>query len=170
MAKRTFVAVTYTPTATADTSALANGTYQALRGGSSTQLLNIVEIYMGGQAPSVSSPCIMLFARSSTIATTPTALAAPNADAPDHPSTAALSNPPVSFVAAAAGPQRSAVTSEKLLNLSFNAYGGVVNWQAPQEGGPAILGNTASLGEATLSAFTGGTVGLIGSHIKYEPL
>ena len=77
MAKRTFVAVTYTPTATADTSALANGTYQALRGGSSTQLLNIVEIYMGGQAPSVSSPCIMLFARSSTIATTPTALALP---------------------------------------------------------------------------------------------
>lgn len=170
MAKRIFSAQTYTPTATADTSALANGTYQAIRGGSATQLINIIEIYMGGQAPSVSSPCIMLFARNSTVGTTPTALAAPNGDAPTHPSTAALAAPPVTYVAAATGPQRSAVVAEKLLNLSFNAYGGVVNWQAPQEGGPAILGNTAPLGEASLSAFTGGTVGLMGSHIMYEPL
>lgn len=170
MAKRIFSAVTYTPTATADASALANGTYQAIRGGGSAQLLNIVEIYMGGQAPSTSSPCIMLFARHSTIATTPTALAAPNGDGPAHPSTVALAAPPVTFVAAATGGQRSATVADKLLNLSFNAYGGVVNWQAPQDGGPAILGNTAPLGEASLSAFTGGTVGLIGSHIMYEPL
>lgn len=169
MAKRIFSAVTYTPTATADTSALASGTYQAIRGGSATQLIEIVEIYMGGQAPSVSSPCIMLFARNSTLATTPTALAAPNGDGPAHPSTAALAAVPVTFVAAATGPQRSAVVADKMLTLSFNAYGGVVNWQAPQTGGPAILSATAPLGEASLSAFTGGTVGLIGSHIMYEP-
>jgi hypothetical protein len=170
MAKRIFSATTYTPTATADTTAMANGTYQAIKGGSSTQFIKLVEIYMGGQAPSVSSPCIMLFARSSTVATTPTALAAPNGDGPAHPSTAALAAVPVTFVAAAAGTQRSAVVADKLLTLSFNAYGGVVNWQAPQEDGPALLGNTQPLGEASLSAFTGGTVGLMGSHIMYEPL
>ena len=170
MAKRIFSAATYTPTATADGAALANGTYQALRGGSSTQFIKILELFMGGQAPAVSSPCIMMLGRSSTVATTPSALAAPNGDGPCHPATAALAAPPVPFIAAAAGPQRSAAVADKILNQSFNAYGGVMNWQAPQEDGPALLGNTAPLGELSLSAFTGGTPGLIGSHIMYEPL
>lgn len=170
MAKRSFSAMSWTLTATADTTALANATYQALRGGSTTQRLLIEEIYLGGQAPSVSSPAIISLGRSSTVATTPTALAAPNGDAPLDPATADLAAPAVSFVAAAAGPQRSALVGAKLLNLSFNQYGGVVNWQAPQTGGPAVLGSTAPLGEVSLSAFTGGSPGLVGSHIVYEPL
>jgi hypothetical protein len=33
-----------------------------------------------------------------------------------------------------------------------------------------LLGNTASLGELSLNAFTGGSPGLIGSEILMEPL
>lgn len=171
MAKRIFHAVNWTPTATADTTAHANATYMALRGGSTTQLLNVLEIQVAGLAPSASAPTILQFARCSTVATTPTALAAPNSDGPMHPSTAALAAPPVSFVAAAAGPQREAATSHPRLNLGFNAFGGIVRWFAGQEGMEwGILGSTASLGESVLSAFTGGTVGAVSAHIIYEPL
>lgn len=170
MAKRVFQASNFTPTATADTSAMANATYMALRGGSTTQLIRVLEIAAEGLAASTSSPTLLQFARSSTVATTPTALAAPNSDGPMHPSTAALAAPPVSFVAAAAGPQRSAATTEARLNLNINAYGGIFRWVAAPDEEFFLLGNAATAGEATLSAFTGGTVGAISGHIVYEPL
>jgi hypothetical protein len=62
-------------------------------------------------------------------------------------------------------------TTLGLLNLSFNAFGGIVRWAAPDEHGVLrMLGNTASLGELSLSAYTGGTPGLMGAHIIYEPI
>lgn len=171
MAKRSFQAVNFTPTATADTVAHANATYMALKGGSSTQLLNVLEIVVSGLAPAASSPTILQLARASTIETTPTALAAPNSDGPMHPSTAALAAPAVGFVAAATGPQRSAVTTDARLNMGFNAFGGIIKWFAGYQGMEwSILGNTAALGESILSAFTGGTPGAISAHIIYEPL
>lgn len=172
MAKRSFSAMTYTPTATADTTALANTTYQALRGGNATQTLNVIEIYIGGQA-SASSINLMNFARTSTVGTTPTALAAPNSDGPLNGATQALATTPVSFVAASTGPQRSAVTTDARLNLSLNTFGGIVRWVAAPGEEWGIVGNTASSatvgGESVLSAFTGGSAGLMGSHIIYEP-
>lgn len=169
MAKRTFHATNYTPTAQADTSALTNATYQALRGGSSTQMLVVSEIMISGLA-GTSSPTLMQFARTSTIATTPTALASPNSDGPMHASTAALAAVPVSFVAAAAGPQRSAVTTDGKLDLNLNAFGGIVRWVAYPGEEWVQIGNTGGLAESVLSAFTGGTVGAVSSHIVYEPL
>lgn len=168
MAKRTFHANNWTPTATADTSALANATYMALKGGSSTQFINISEVYIAGMA-GASSPTFMQLARVSTVETTPTALASPNSDGPMHPSTAALAAVPVSFVAAAAGPQRSAVTTDAKLELGINAFGGIVRWVAYPGEEWGQIGNTASLGESVLSAFTGGTVGAVNAHIVYEP-
>lgn len=168
MAKRIFSAVNWTPTATADTTALANSTYMGLKGGSSTQLLKVLEIMASGFA-GASSPTILQFARCSTIETTPTALAAPNSDGPAHPSTAALAAPPVSFTAAATGPQRSSATTDARLDMGLNAFGGIKRWVAAPDAEWSILGNTASLGESVLSAYTGGTVGAISSHIEYEP-
>ena len=70
MARYSFSTTSVTPTATADTTNLANSTYLAvLQGGNATQRLNIAEIYMGGEAASTSSPSIMVFARDSTVAT-----------------------------------------------------------------------------------------------------
>lgn len=170
MAKRLFSFQNWTPTATADGVALANGTYMALKGGSGTQRNKIIEISVSGIAPSASSPTLINFARASTIATTPTALAAGASDGFMDPSASALSSTPVTFTAAGTGGQRSAATTDARLETSLNTYGGVYKWNAPQDGEFVLLGNTASGGEAYLSAFTGGTVGAVNAHIIYEPV
>lgn len=153
---------TWTPVAFADAANMADTQYHAFQGGSSTQRTNLLEVYMGGQA-GASSPSIMLVARDSTIGVT---LSVGRFAALD-PATAALAAPPVCFNTATTKPQRSATLS--LLNLSFNAFGGIVRWVAAPGEEIGILGNTASFGEFSLSAFTGGTPGAMGSHFILEP-
>lgn len=166
MAKRSLSIKTFTPTATADTAALADGTYVGvIQGGSATQRVNILEVFMGGQA-AASAPSIMVLARDSTVGATLGATTA--IDAALDAATAALAAPPLVGNFFTTKPQRSA--SLQLLNLSFNAFGGVVRWLAAPGEEISIVGNTASLGEVSLSAFTGGTTGLMGAHIIYEPL
>src|SRR6266480_4158889 len=106
MAKRLFQNINFTPTATADNTALANATYMAVKGGSATQRSIINEIYVAGMA-AASAPTALSFARSMTLATTPTALATPASDGPIDPATAALAAPPITFTAAATGGSRS---------------------------------------------------------------
>lgn len=134
----------------------------ALQGGSTTQTINILEVFMGGQA-TATSPCIMIVGRDVVVGAT---LSVGRLAALD-PSTAALAAPMVVFNTATTKPQRSATLS--LLNLSFNANGGIVRWVAAPDEELRMLGNTASFGEMSLSAFTGGTVGLLGSHFILEP-
>lgn len=123
---------------------------------------------VGGQASS-SAPSIMVFSRDSTVGVTLTALTTGESDASVDPATAALAAPPVPFTqTSSTKPQRSA--SLGLANFSFNAYGGVVRWVAAPYAEFAMLGNTASFGEVSLSAFTGSTAANIGAHIIYEPL
>jgi hypothetical protein len=132
-----------TPTATADTTNLVDSTYPfLLQGGNSTQRLNISEIYMGGEAASTSSPTL-----TDGSATAPGTVA-------------------IFGHIATTKPQRSATLH--LLALSFNAYGGIVRWVARPGEELSVVGNTASLGEVSLSAFTGGTPGAISGHCVYE--
>lgn len=168
MAKRSFSVATYTPTATADTTAMANATYQSIGASGATAGLNVIEIFIGGQA-SASSINLMQFARDSTLSATPTALAGPNSDGPLNSLTAALAAVPITCVAAATGPSRSAVTTSARLNLSMNAFGGIIRWVAAPGEEWGIVGVTVSISESSLSAYTGGSVGAIGSHIIYEP-
>jgi len=167
MAKRSFKVATWTPVAVADTVAFTDLGYMALQGASATQRTAISEVYMGGQA-ATSAPCIMIGARDSTVGVTLTALPAGASDAALDPATAALAAPVVPFVASTTKPQRAATLG--LLNLSFNAFGGIVRWVAYPGEELWMLGNTASFGEFSLSAYTGGTPGLMGSHIVYETL
>jgi hypothetical protein len=113
---------------------------------------------------------IMQFARNLTVATTPTALAAPNGDGPLSGASAALAAPPVTYVAAATGPQRTNTALTARLNLSFNAFGGIVKWFANRGEEWQIIGTSVSVAPSSLSAFTGGNVGLMGAYIVYEPL
>ena len=166
MAKRSFKLSTWTPTAVADTTSYSANAYQALQGGSGTQRLNLIEVFMGGQA-GASSPSIMIVARDSTVGATLTSLTTGQSDASLDPASAALAAPPQPFTTATTQPQRSATLG--LLNLSFNAFGGIVRWVAAPGEEIGILGNTASFGEVSLSAYTGGTPGLMGSHFVYEP-
>ena len=167
MAKRIVSVTTMTPTATADTTNLADATYPfLLQGASSTQRTAISEVYLGGQA-GTSAPTIMVLGRDSTVATGTNTLGTGQTDAALDPATAALAAPVVVGNSnATTKPQRSATLH--LLNLSFNAFGGVVRWVSAPFEEIYIVGNTASLGEVSLSAFTGGTAGLLGAHLVYE--
>lgn len=168
MAKRIVSMTTLTPTAIADTTNLTDALYPfLLQGGSTTQRINILEVQMGGQA-GASAPTFMLLSRDSTVAVSNTT-GAGQTDAAMDPSTAALAAPPLIGNTNTTKPQRSSTLH--LLNLSFNAFGGIVKWNpGTPDQAPAVLGNTASLGEVSLSAFTGGTPGLMGAHMIYEPL
>lgn len=168
MAKRSFKSSSWTPVAVADGANMTNLGFMALQGASASQRVGISEVFMGGQA-GASAPCFMVLARDSTIGVTLTALGAGESDASLDPATAALAAPVVPFTQSTTKPQRSATLG--LLDLSFNAFGGILRWVAYDQSEQIwMLGNVASFGEVSLSAFTGGSPGLIGSHIIYEPL
>lgn len=171
MARRIISITSLTPTATTDTVSLVNGTYHAaLLGGSATQQNKIHEISLSGQAASSSSPTFMILSRDSTIGVGAASFASGGMDAPLDFSTAALAAPPLSGnTFATSAPQRSSTLH--LLNCSLNAFGGVYFWRANKmDEAPTIFGNTATLGEVSLSAFTGGTPGAVGGHMIYESL
>lgn len=164
MAKYIASQTSLTPTATADTTNLVDNSYFfVIQGGTSTQRLKINEVYMGGQA-AASSPTIMVLGRDSTVGATAGSFSG-NIALTDATSTAPATAPVVN-AAWTTKPQRSSTL--KLLNLSFNAYGGVVRWVASPDEDISVVGNTASLGEVSLSAFTGGTPGAMGGHVIFE--
>lgn len=169
MARRITANVTLTPVAFADTTGISNGSYPfCLQGGSSTQLTNIWEVSITGQAASTSSPTIMLLAYNSTAGTGAQSQGANGSDIPINPATAALAAPVgTGNTFATAPPQRS--STNKLMNCSLNSFGGSFFWRANRvEECPQMNGNTAPNGTITLSAFTGGTPGLNGQHLIYE--
>lgn len=169
MAKRSVSHVTLTPTATADTTDLVDSTYPfCLQGASSTQSTNIIEAMISGQA-GASSPTFMLLSRDSQLATGALTADATMNDAALSGPTAALAAPVKTFNKAATLKPRRDVAAH-LLNLSLNAFGGIVRWVAAPGEEISMVGNTASLGETSLSAFTGGTAGLLGAHLVYESL
>jgi hypothetical protein len=170
MARRSFQFSNWTPTATADTSALASATYMAVKGGSTTQMIDILEIQVEGMA-GASAPTPMTYAHVTTLGITPTALAAPATDAPLDPSVAALAAPVVTYTAAATGPQRSATVSDAKISCGINAFGGILRWNAAPGQQFMQLGNavTSQSGECVLSCQNFGTAGLLISHILYEP-
>ncbi len=165
--KRLFQVATYTPTATADTTNLANTTYMGLGANSALIGLNVLEIYIGGQA-SASSVNIQQFSRDVVLGGGLTALASPNSDGPMSGQGAAAVA--LSFIAGSTLPQRTSSITASKLNLSLNAFGGIVRWVAAPGEEWNIFGVTVNISESTLSCFTGGSAGLIGSHIVYEPL
>lgn len=166
MAKWSFAVEGFTPVAVADTTNYTDNGYMGLMGGSSTQRIDVSEVYIGGLAGS-STPTPMVLGRDSTVQATPTSLTTAQSNAALDPATAALAAPQVAFTASTTKPQRSATLAK--IMLALNAFGGIVRWVAPPGGEVKMLGNTASLGEVSLSCYTGGTPGLVAAHIIYEP-
>lgn len=167
MARRAFKISTWTPVVAADNAVFTNQGYQALQGASATQRTKVSEIYVGGQA-AASAPTNLVVSRDSTIGVTLTALTTGESDAPLDPATAVLAAPVVPFTQSTTKPKRDLAAG--LLNLSFNAFGGLVHWMAPPDGELVMLGNVASFGELSLSCYSGGTPGAVGSHMIYETL
>lgn len=171
MSKRLFQVSTFTPTAQAD-GVLSAGTFAALKAGSATDILKIGKVLLMGQASSsaVTATCL---ARSSTLAITPTALALPNSDGPANIAATAVTTVPVAMVAAATAPNRSPAVTIPRLNLTFNAFGGIIQWQTnpgSEEEWVSVGTATTSNSETVLSSANTGAAGAIGANIFYEVL
>ena len=162
MAKISSIVNNYTPVAVADATNFTSGGFHAIQGGSSTQYNKILDFYLGGLA-AASAPAQMIFARDSTVGATLSG----GTQAATSPYTAALAAPPVGFGTATTKPQRSATLY--LFAPGFNAFGGIVRVQLPPGEEWGMSGNTASLGEISLSHGAAGTPGLMTSTIIFEP-
>lgn len=165
MAKWSATLNNWTPAAIADATNLTTLQFMALQGGSSTQRITITELYMAGLA-AAAAPAQLIFARDSTVFAGATSNAVKLAAL--DPATAALAAPMLAQnVGSTTLPQRSATLY--LLTPGFNAFGGLVRWVASPGFEIGMVGNTASLGEVSLSSASTGTPGLMSSHILFEP-
>lgn len=149
----------WTPVAHADgASALANASYQAVRT-TTASTIRIIEVFVGGEATS-STVNRMALRRLSTNATTPTDVV-PGALNP-------LSAASVSqgYSAASTGP--TVASTNHLLNLAFNAFGGIIRWVAAP--GEEIWGTaqTAPNGQIVLDSISG--TGVVSTHIIFEEM
>ena len=164
MAKRSFANKSWTPVAVADAATMTANGACFLQGSSATARFVISEVYMGGLA-SAQAPSLMTLSRDSTVAATSITLGTNGSDAPldVNSGSAAMTT----GFSATTMPQRSATL--QLLDLAYNAFGGIVRWVAYPGEEVSVYGNAVNVGEVSLSCFTGGTPGLMSSHIVYEP-
>lgn len=171
MAKRIFNTYGQTFSATAVTTTLTNSTYMGIQGGNATQVIDILEILASGMA-SASTLAALEFVPASTAPTTPTALAAPATDGPLNTSATALSTAATTYFAAGTGPQASALATVPRLNLSLNAFGGIIRWNAAPTQQLVSIGNAVNVGTWVLynnSTQGGGVNAALNAHIVYEP-
>lgn len=150
--------------ATADAASLTSNGYAAfLQGGSGTMQLKVNEVYIAGES-AASNPTTMAFGRDSTVGVT-SITAVGNFNALLDASAVAPGTIAVFGSGATTNPQRSA-TLGHLLMPTLNAFGGIARWQARYGEEITAIGNTASLGELSLSAVTG--TGQVSGHVLYE--
>lgn len=175
MAKRVFTSQGLTFTAANAGSAIGtSSTYMALKGGSGTQIIDVLEVMVSGMA-SASTVAAMNLARASTLETGGvTALAAPHSDGGENPSITGLSSSQTVIpfdVAVTTQPTPSNTVTDAKLSLALNLFGGIVRWNAAPTQQWWIVGNTAPAGESVFwnSLTGGGASGLANAHIIYEP-
>ena len=162
MARYSIGFVTKTMTAVADTTNMTdNGYCTFLQGGSSTMRLKISEVFMGGES-TASTPTTFALGRDSTVAATSIS---GNFNALRDAESVAPGTVAVYGSVSTTKPQRSS-TLGRLLVPSFNTFGGQTRWVARQGEEITVVGNTASLGEVSLSSITG--AGIVSGHIHYE--
>ncbi len=151
-----------TMVAVADTTAFTdNGYCTFLQGGSSTMRLKISEFFMGGES-TASAPTSFCLGRDSTVAATGIS---GNFNALREAESVAPGTVAVFGSVSTTKPQRSS-TLGRLAAPSFNCFGGQTRWVARQGEEITVVGNTASLGEISLSSRSG--TGIVSGHIHYE--
>lgn len=172
MAKRLFSAVNITFTGSANNAQATSGGYMSIVGGSATQVIDVLEIMVGGLA-SASTLGGFQFVRQGTLGTGgASALAAPNSDGPMHAATAALAAPAVTAVAYVTNQViPSNATTDARISLALNTFGGIIRWNAAPTQQFTISTATAPLGGSVLfnSTSGGGATSLANAHIIYEP-
>lgn len=153
----------WTPVNHADAAtALANNSYQALRTTTATNMARVVEVFIGGEATS-STVNRMAYRRCSTNAGTPVAVT----PAPLSAMTA-VASVAAGYVTATTGPTIANLANGHLLNLAFNAFGGVIRWVAAPGEEIYNMGTTANNSESVLDSISG--TGLVSTHLIFEEI
>jgi hypothetical protein len=146
--------------------------WMAIKGGSTTQVIDVLEVLISGMA-SQSTLGGFLLARVTTLETTASALAYPATDGGENPNITALvsGSTVIPFTAATGSPTVNGVTTNAELNLSLNLFGGIIRWNAAPTQQWWIIGNAVTTGESILynSTSAAGATGLANAHIIYEP-
>lgn len=171
MAKRLFFA-SQSFAASAAGSQCTSGGYMGLVGGSTTQIIDVLEILVSGMA-AASALGGFSFTRQSTLGTGgASSLAAPSSDGPLDSNTAALAAPAVSSIAFVTNQVvPSAATSDAHLNLGLNSFGGILRWNAAPFQQWTQYGSAVTVGASVLynsSSYFGATSNA-NAHIMYEP-
>jgi hypothetical protein len=164
MARYSLGYTTKTMVAVADTVAYTSNGYAAfLQGGNGTMQLKVNEVSVSGE-DTASTVSTLAFGRDSTVGVT-AITATGNFNALMDGSATASATIAIFGSGATTNPQRSA-TLGHLLQPVLNSFGGIYRWQARQGEEITSIGNTASLGELSLSSVTG--TSKISGHILYE--
>lgn len=150
----------YQPEAVANTSNFTDSKYQAVQGAASPFIGRWCEVFVGGEATS-STVNILKVARDSTHGGTLSGGVTSKLN-PSSPT-----NQATHFCIATTKPQRGA---QHVLNLSLNAFGGIVRWVAAPGEELYIVANATNQGEMSLSGFTGSGTGQQSSHVIWEEL
>lgn len=159
MAQYTSAADGWTCAAFADAASLTNSNHQSLRTWSATVAARVIEVFIGGEATS-STVNRMTLRRHSTQGATPTNTTPAQLN-PFSPAARALG-----FVLCAS--TQPVVQAGHLLNLAFNAFGGIIRWVAAPGEEPYFTGATATNNEGSISSLSG--TGIVSSHIIFEEL
>jgi len=169
MSKRMFSNPFWTPTAVADTATMTANGACFIQGGSATQRVRLHRLHVGGLSAATSAPMIFMLGRDSTVAATAIGLGTNGKDQAQPNAMAALAAPTVTGFTATTMPQRSA-TLGALLCFALNGYGGAYQWLTKDDELIDLVGNTASLGEISLSvsSLNSPTPSAISSSIEYE--
>lgn len=169
MSKRSFQANGWTSgSGTADNAQAVSGGYQVLDPNSASQMIKVEEIFLGGLAAATAAQN-MQFRRVSTMGTGgASALASPNSDGPLNTLAAAVTTAPIAAVAYVTNqPITSNTATQGKLSLPFNAYGGVIRWQAAKDEEWYMIGTGVGVA-SLLGNNTGSTTATLSSDIIYE--
>jgi len=172
MAKRIYNTYNQSWTASAAGSALATAaTYMQLTGGSTTQVVDILEVAVSGLA-SASTIGAFQLVPASTAGTGALTNPAPATDGPMNTAATAIASPVlVGSTYATTQPTPSNSNTIARLNLTINMFGGIFRWNAAPTQQLTMIGNAVSLGNFVLynSSTGGGATGSANAHIIYEP-
>lgn len=172
MAKRVFNAMFTNATASALGSTANTGFFQSILANATaaTQLIDILEVKISGTG-TASAVLGTTLARVSTASATNTALASPNSDGPQSPFTAALTNAPVTLIAATTTPTPSSAAADTKIDLSTNAFGGIVRENFAPTQQFSIFGTATPFAQCCLfnCSNANGTTGSFNSFMMYEP-
>lgn len=152
----------WTPAGIADNAQASNNNYHALKTWAATGVARIIEVFIGGEA--TSSTVNRMAHRRALNANTPTNVAPMYTGGVSIQGAANAQQ----YVVATGGPFATNLPNGHLLNLAFNAFGGVVRWVAAP-GEELYQFGTANNNSETFLASISGT-GIVSDHIIFEEL